>query len=591
MTSRVQEHRYAATATQPGNGTRPPGELWLNFPDYRLGMIDPTQTAVDLLAVRKYAATSTYALGDYVVNAGQLYQAKTALTPHAFAPAEWDILPTQAFNDARYTTQAQNDTRYYTKLQSDANYYSKLYIDGTYYTRTQSDARYYTQTQSDGRFLSINGGTLFGELTVGGLGIHYTRTGGYNHAMAFGWDGGTPMIWVDNTFVGYLATQAYVQSTEANYLLLTGGTITGGLQVNGNETVLGTLQNSNGRLITYAPNYAPTLTLWQGSLNAAMGFWFDGNFNFGGMDGGGNAVSYLGRLMSNGSIEATNRIIGDQGMFANGGQDFGVFQSGQWRIMQYASSWGLWWDTTTGALYYQTPSGFRWSLDGGGNGHFLGSLQVDGNLTFGGSLNCWDLHAGGTISCDHDINANGDLHANNVRSNNAVSANGGDIWMGAGGSGRVLQMASGWYWDWVGSNGDLYWNRPGGGFFAIRNSDGIVMDFGGPCAGVGNYINFSDVRAKRDIAPAEQGLTEILKLNPVTFRRLDHDRTEIGFIAQEIEQVLPEAIRPLGVVLPDGTGGLDSEAPTLGFGLDPIVAALVNATKALNARIAALEAR
>ena len=131
MTSRVQEHHYATTNTRPGATTRPPGELWLNFPDYKLGMIDAAQAAVDLLAVRNYASTSTYALGDYVVHAGDLLRAKTALTPHAFSATDWDALPTKAQNDALYMTQAQTDARYYTKVQSDANYYTKLYIDGT----------------------------------------------------------------------------------------------------------------------------------------------------------------------------------------------------------------------------------------------------------------------------------------------------------------------------------------------------------------------------------------------------------------------------------------------------------------------------
>jgi len=227
MTSRIQEQRFSATATKPANGARPTGEIWLNLPDLRIGLIDPAQSAVDLLGVRQYAATSTYALGDYVVHAGDLLRAKTSLTPHAFAVGDWDSLPTQAFNDARYTTQAQNDLRYYTKTQSDANYYNKTFIDTTYYTRIQSDARYYTQAQTDARYLQLTGGALSGELTVGGNGVHYTAAGGSNHAMAFGWDGAEILGWVDGVYIGGLATQTYVNNVAAQYLRLSGGTLTG----------------------------------------------------------------------------------------------------------------------------------------------------------------------------------------------------------------------------------------------------------------------------------------------------------------------------------------------------------------------------
>jgi hypothetical protein len=583
MTSRVQEHRYATTDTRPGATTRPPGELWLNFPDYRLGMIDPTQTAVDLLAIRTYAATSTYALGDYVVSAGQMLRAKTALTPHAFLAADWDIIPTQAFNDNRYTTQAQNDARYYTKAQSDANYYSRLYIDTSYYTRAQSDARYYTQAQSDGRYLQLTGGALSGELTVGGNGIYYTRTGSFNHAMAFGWDGGSPMIWVDNTFIGYLATQAYVTSTEANYLPLAGGTITGSLQVNGNLDTYGTLYNHNGRFITYAPSYAPSITLWKGDTGA-MGFYYDGNINFGPADGAGG-VSYAGRLMSNGSIEASNRVIGDQGVFASGGQDFGLYQSGIYRVLQFAGGWNWAWNTTNGDLFYGTPSSAAFIIYGNGNATVGGSLQVNANVncsstvTAAGTVQGSYVHSSGSMEADGSIAATANVYAVNS-----------EMMMAAGGSGRIMQFAPSWFLDWNSGNGDLVWQRPGGQFWAMRTSDGICMDFGGPCAGVGAYVNFSDERAKTNIYPATHGLREVLRLNPVTFRRVDHERTELGFTAQDVEQVIPEAVRPLGVPLPDGRGELDSESPSLGVSIDPIVAALVNGMKELAQRLTILEA-
>ncbi|MEO8434446.1 MAG: tail fiber domain-containing protein, partial [Pyrinomonadaceae bacterium] len=72
----------------------------------------------------------------------------------------------------------------------------------------------------------------------------------------------------------------------------------------------------------------------------------------------------------------------------------------------------------------------------------------------------------------------------------------------------------------------------------------------GTVAGVGPYVNASDLRYKRDIRPIGGALSKVLSLRGVTF---DWRREEfpgvaftagrsVGFIAQEVEQVVPEAV-------------------------------------------------
>jgi len=61
----------------------------------------------------------------------------------------------------------------------------------------------------------------------------------------------------------------------------------------------------------------------------------------------------------------------------------------------------------------------------------------------------------------------------------------------------------------------------------------------------GMTINFSDARLKKDIRESPYGLEEILKLRPVTYRWKNPtttDRTQIGLIAQELQQVIPEIV-------------------------------------------------
>jgi Chaperone of endosialidase len=94
-------------------------------------------------------------------------------------------------------------------------------------------------------YLPIAGGNLTGVLGVAGFGITWTGLGTLGtfyaqHKIGFGWDGTVVQMAVDGTAQGAIATRAYVGTTVAGYLLLTGGTLSGGLAINSNLTVSGT---------------------------------------------------------------------------------------------------------------------------------------------------------------------------------------------------------------------------------------------------------------------------------------------------------------------------------------------------------------
>jgi Chaperone of endosialidase len=149
--------------------------------------------------------------------------------------------------------------------------------------------------------------------------------------------------------------------------------------------------------------------------------------------------------------------------------------------------------------------------------------------------------------------------------------------------------------------------RPGIGEVTIfeHNVANRLINLLGPCAGAGPYVDTSDIRGKRDIAPATVGLAEVLQLEPINFIRLppvgglpadDVNASlvyppEIGFSAQQVQPIIPEAVPIAGIELPDGTGAFGSESPSLGLITTPIVAALVNAVKELHAMIVAPPAR
>jgi len=89
----------------------------------------------------------------------------------------------------------------------------------------------------------------------------------------------------------------------------------------------------------------------------------------------------------------------------------------------------------------------------------------------------------------------------------------------------------------------------------------------------------SDRRLKRDIADLDLGLALVNALRPVSYRRINDDTEELGFIAQEVEAVLP---RPLGMLTVD----VDD---TYMLRKDDLIAVLVKAVQELTIRVKGLE--
>ena len=59
------------------------------------------------------------------------------------------------------------------------------------------------------------------------------------------------------------------------------------------------------------------------------------------------------------------------------------------------------------------------------------------------------------------------------------------------------------------------------------------------------YAGTSDIRLKQDIEPTDKGLDAVMKLNPVSYRFItnaDSEKKSYGFIAQEIEDVIPDVV-------------------------------------------------
>lgn len=101
----------------------------------------------------------------------------------------------------------------------------------------------------------------------------------------------------------------------------------------------------------------------------------------------------------------------------------------------------------------------------------------------------------------------------------------------------------------------------------------------------------SDKRIKKDIKPIDYGLKEILNLKPSRFTFISDKESTVGFIAQEVKDVVPEAISGSGLEFDKTDTPQERAAKTLGINKELLIPVLVKAIQELSAQNNALEAR
>ncbi len=117
------------------------------------------------------------------------------------------------------------------------------------------------------------------------------------------------------------------------------------------------------------------------------------------------------------------------------------------------------------------------------------------------------------------VNPASDFHIRQNASNNITT-------------GIRLEDNDGTYWNvWVDNLDDYLFNNDGTGVAQIED-------------GTGNYQAFSDRRLKSNIESMESVLSEVKDLRPVwyTFNADEKQKKTLGFIAQEVEEVLPDFV-------------------------------------------------
>ena len=92
----------------------------------------------------------------------------------------------------------------------------------------------------------------------------------------------------------------------------------------------------------------------------------------------------------------------------------------------------------------------------------------------------------------------------------------------------------------------MYFQTDNAGRFIFRNSGGgeglYITASSGALVSSNNITAYSDIRLKKDVKTIENALDKVCALRGVEYTRISNDEREIGVIAQEVKEVVPELV-------------------------------------------------
>ena len=109
----------------------------------------------------------------------------------------------------------------------------------------------------------------------------------------------------------------------------------------------------------------------------------------------------------------------------------------------------------------------------------------------------------------------------------------------------------------------------------------LQMTSGAFCSAAGIWTNASDRRLKKNISIMNYGLKEVMQLQPVAYDMRADETKQVGFIAQDVQKIIPELI--------SGTEGDLSKGENLGMSYGNLTAVLTKAIQEQQAMIITLQ--
>ena len=205
---------------------------------------------------------------------------------------------------------------------------------------------------------------------------------------------------------------------------------------------------------------------------------------------------------------------------------------------------------------------------------FTGTNIFSGNNTFSGNTLTYNLYAGGTTTINSMFFTYGSINFWATNTGNQYNS----IYYSDGGgtalSGQIFAL-----------------NYKTAGVNSATNAYLFYGDGTANKTGGGSWGSVSDARLKDNVVPLTGALDKINALNPVsyTWKIETSNNPTVGFIAQEVENVLPNAVTRHKPTEAESQFITD-QTYTVGFQAD-MTAYLVGAIKELTAEIEALKAK
>ena len=92
------------------------------------------------------------------------------------------------------------------------------------------------------------------------------------------------------------------------------------------------------------------------------------------------------------------------------------------------------------------------------------------------------------------------------------------------------------------NNGTTILHSADAWLFQNNNTTKFTIDSSGNTTAVGNVTAFSDIRLKEDVKTIDNALDKVTKLRGVEYTRKETKSREIGVIAQEVKEIVPELV-------------------------------------------------
>ena len=105
-----------------------------------------------------------------------------------------------------------------------------------------------------------------------------------------------------------------------------------------------------------------------------------------------------------------------------------------------------------------------------------------------------------------------------------------------------------------------------------------------------SWVFVSDKRLKENIVDIDYGLDAVMKIKPRRYDYKVNGKNEIGFVAQELREVIPEAVTGEEIEFAENDTQVERASKSLGVSKDALIPVLVKAIQELKADLDATKA-